>query len=344
MSTIFYSTFITGFEKVIEEALLLRLKKVIVQTVGDGFIVYRTDSSMDDIKRLKFLNNSFVFLKKMEGTSGKTINDLLLEVIKDKAMVRDIHTAFKGKRHTIRIRASVENQFVGVDKALQKKVEQVLIGQGNLTVDRSLADLELWVSMRKEGFTLFGVRFTKRANYEKTLAKGELYPELTYLLCLLSDPKKEDVFLDPFCGSGAIALQRASSFPCKQVLAGDVDASLVNALRKRIERSRNKITVGRWDARKLATFDTASVDAVVTDPPWGNYGTTDIDLDALYHDMLIEFSRVLKPYGTLVVLTAQYELFESKLADVEESLVLIAQYHTLVSGRKAGVFVVKRAP
>jgi len=269
---------------------------------------------------------------------------MLLEVIKDKAMVRDIHSAFKGGRYTIRIRASVENQFVGIDKELQQKVENALTGQGNLTVDRSLADLELWVAMRKEGFTLFGVRFTKRANYEKTLAKGELYPELTYLLCLLSDPKKEDVFLDPFCGSGAIALQRASSFLVKQVLAGDTNAGLVNALRKRIEKSRHKITVGRWDARKLTTFKDGTVDVIVTDPPWGNYGTANIDLDALYRDMLVEFIRVLKPYGTLVVLTAQYELFESKLADVEESLVLIAQYHTLVSGRKAGVYVLKRAP
>ncbi len=344
MSTLFYSTFITGFERVVKETLLRRLKNVMIQTVGDGFVVYRTNSSMDDIKRLKFLNNSFVFLKKVEGTREKTIDTMLLEVIKDKVMMRDIHNAFKGKRYTIRIRASVENQFVGVDKELQKKVENMLIGQGNFTVDRSLSDLELWVSMRKEGFTLFGVRFTKRANYEKTLAKGELYPELTYMLCLLSDPKKDDIFLDPFCGSGAIALQRAASFPHKQVLAGDMDAGLVNALRKRIERSRNKITVGRWDARKLTTFDAASVDAIVTDPPWGSYGTADIDLDVLYRDMLTEFIRVLKAYGTLVVLTAQYELFESKLADVEEALVLIAQYHTLVSGRKAGVYVLKRAP
>lgn len=344
MSTLFYSTFITGFESVVTEALQNRLKDVSIQTIGDGFVIYRTNSSMDEIKRLKFLNNSFVFLKKVEGTREKTIDTMLLDVIKDKAMMRDIHTAFAGKRYTIRIRALVENQFVGVDKELQKKVENMLTGQGNFTVDRSLPDLELWVSMRKEGFTLFGIRFTKRANYEKTLAKGELYPELTYMLCLLSEPKKEDVFLDPFCGSGAIAVQRAQSFPFQQVLAGDMDADLVSMLRKKTGKLRKKITMGRWDARNLTTFKDASVDAIVTDPPWGNYGTANVDLGALYRDMLNEFIRVLKAYGTLVVLTAQYELFESKLANVEEALVLIAQYHTLVSGRKAGVYVLKRAP
>src|SRR5205823_14210867 len=39
---------------------------------------------------------------------------------------------------------------------------------------------------------------------------------IAHLLCLASDPKPADVFLDPMAGSGAIAWERAKAFPYAQ--------------------------------------------------------------------------------------------------------------------------------
>ena len=48
------------------------------------------------------------------------------------------------------------------------------------------------------------MRLTKHKAYEKILHKGELRPELSHILCSISEPDADDIFLDPFCGSGTI--------------------------------------------------------------------------------------------------------------------------------------------
>ena len=58
-----FSTFITGFDKVISNELTKRLKGVEILQLTDGLVIYKTTSSLDEIKKLKFLNNSFVLLK-----------------------------------------------------------------------------------------------------------------------------------------------------------------------------------------------------------------------------------------------------------------------------------------
>ncbi len=63
------------------------------------------------------------------------------------------------------------------------------------------------------------------------------------LLALISEPNKEDKFLDPFTGLGSIPIQRALLSPYKRIFAYDIDNRQVDQLRKKVNKLRLNILV-----------------------------------------------------------------------------------------------------
>lgn len=337
----YFSTFTTGFSDVIKEVLPKILDDFTIELIKDGLIIYKTSSPIERIKSVPYFNNSFLVIKYFPKLEANPIKQMFKQVLNDPGLENVISKSISKKRTTFRIIAKDE-QMVSVDKNILTNLERKLSRINNLVVDRTLPQIEFWFMIRREGYGLFGLRLTKRPNYEKTLEKGELYPEFAAILCLLSEPSREDIFLDPFCGYGSIPMQRVKNFPYKQVLASDIDPKLTNRLGDKVKKMGKKIVVGRWDAQDLRTFENNSVDKIVTDPPWGLHSGTNLNIDNLYKRMLLEFSRVLKQNGILVVLTANKELFDELLHTSRENFMLIAKYDTLVSGRKAGVYKIQK--
>lgn len=322
----------------IANELSKRLKDVEIILLVDGLIIYKTTSAAEEIKRLKFLNNSFILLKKFENISENSLENITKNLIQDQNLPLVVKQVFSKRQFKFRIRASVRNQFAALNKSLLKALEEKIIcSSKNLTVDRSLPDIEFLIVIRSERFGLAGIQLTNRPNYEKTLEKGELYPELAYILCLISEPNKDDVFSDPFAGHGAIPAQRLN-FPHKQIIAGEIDADLQRKLKNKFGK---KIIVALADALSLSLFADNSIDKIVTDPPWGLYNT-EKDIPKFYSLMLKQFLRVLKHDGIMVILTAQKELIEELLSKFEGRLKLEEKYTTLVSGKKAGVYKIRK--
>jgi len=338
----YYSTFITGFTDVVKDNLQKHLKDVQIDLITDGLVIYKTTADIETIKRLRFLNNSFVLIKYFPKLGKNPIQEMVKQVAKDIRLVPIIRNPLMGKKAKFRVMAMSENQAVKMDNDLRIRLEKNISEGKYLSIDRSLPDIEFLFSTRSEGFGLFGLRFTKRPNYEKTLEKGELYPELAYLLCLISEPTANDTFLDPFSGSGSIPISRAISFPFKTVYASDKDTKLVEKIKSKARKVRGNFIIGNWDALKLESLGNKSIDKIVTDPPWGLYGNKELNLEHFYEDMLKEFSRILKKDGLLVLLTAQKETVELLLNKFTSEFVLIKRYDTLVSGKKAGVYKIRK--
>jgi tRNA G10 N-methylase Trm11 len=334
----YFSTFITGFDDIVADELNKCLRGVEIVLLNDGLVVYKTTSSKEEIKKLRFLNNSFVLLKKFDKVSESSTNNILKSLIKDESLVNIVCQSFPRKILKFRIRASVKNQFVSIDRNLLVNFEdKITQNVHNFRVDRSLPDMEFLITVRSEGFGLAGAQFTSRPNYERTLEKGELYPELAYILCLISEPNENEVFFDPFAGHGSIPAQRLN-FPHKQIMAGEIDRDLQRKLEIKFGK---RVVVAPVDALSLSTISDNSIDKIVTDPPWGLYDTGK-DIPKFYFLMLKQFTRVLKHDGTIVILTAQKELMEDLLSKFEGQLKLEEKYSTLVSGKKAGVYKIKK--
>ena len=337
----YFSTFITGTGEVIREAIKKKpLQKFKIILLLDGLVIYKTAYSLRDIRSIRYFNNSFILLKLFKKVSAAPINQMLKESLKDSRMKIIVPNNIRQRVRTFKIVTSLENQTVAADRSLLKKLEDKISKDIELKLNITKPDLEFWFLARREGIGLFGLRITYKDRY---LEKGELRPELAHILCLISEPSPKDIFLDPFAGSGAIPLERAVSFPYKEVIAIDSKSSLVDELKKKIKREmpKKKILVKQEDALNLSDIQDASIDKIVTDPPWGIYEGMKMPLSEFYSKMLKEFFRVLRPNGIAVILMGDKLEFERSL-EIVNSICMLSKYDILVSGNKTRIYKIKK--
>lgn len=338
--TTYFSTFITGFSEPVEEQLRDDLPDIRIDLLLDGLVVYSSPEEPQRIKGLRYLNNSFILLRQLNIKSHDLPEDVLKTLSTNIDFKNAILPLSLPKGTTFRLIVSKENQMTGVKKATTKYIENKILAKTHLQLNPLKADVEFWFLIRSEGKAFFGIRLTGLTETKGKPEKGELRAELAHLLCLLSKPDASDTFLDPFCGSGAIPLERSLSFPYKQIVASDSDLSLVEALKHK-ELPQKVFRVSQMDALTLDGIEDQSIDKIVTDPPWGFYnadGKQEMDLDEFYEDMLKAFTRVIKPNGTIIILTARKEILEEALMK-QRSLHTSKRYDILVSGKKAGAYV-----
>ena len=122
-------------------------------------------------------------------------------------------------------------------------------------------------------------------------------------------------------------------------MMGDNDSNAVRRLRRQFSSliEEGKAAVYQWDARDMTPLEDDSIDRIITDPPWGMYDAERYgNLLAFYVDFMCEFARVLRPGGTLVMLSAAKA--ETMRASREAGLVPTGKLDILVNGKKASIF------
>ncbi|MFH1522264.1 MAG: RsmD family RNA methyltransferase [Patescibacteria group bacterium] len=342
----YFSTFITGFNSLIKESLRQKIRDADIINIFDGLIIYRTSSNLENIKEIRFFNNSFVLLKLFKRTENESLNQLIKKINNDQKLPRLILKNLPAKKCFFRVIISKENRMIPTSRSLISDLEKKFSKITTLKVSRSKPDIEFWLMLRREGVGFFGMRFTQNHDQEKYLAKGELRSELAHILCLISEPSSKEICLDPFCGSGAIPIERVLSYPCKYVIASDNNSKIIDNLRLKVKninnaRIKDKLLIKYWDAVYLKEIEDNEIDKIVTDPPWGLH-FKNMDLDNFYLNMLKEFNRILRMGGIIVILISQKELFEKVLRKFSDELRIIREYSTLVSGQKATVYKINK--
>jgi 23S rRNA G2445 N2-methylase RlmL len=350
----YYMSFPTGFEQVVRDALPERVPGARIRSLLPGAVEFTTAGAEAAVSSIGFCQNVFAVLHGERCGSGRPVETLLRNVhsVRLPRWIRGHREVRDGR--TFRIVTSNANSPVSVSPRLRSAAEKRLRGMLRMSVARSGADVEVWFLARREGAGYILLRLTRRRATEKTLRKGQLRPEVCHLLCLMSKPRKSDRFLDPFCGYGAIVLERGRSFPATAIRAVDIDPAATDALRRAVmlERWGAVATVETGDARSLASIESGSVSAIVTDPPWGVYrgggigrgGVSDGELSALYGRMLGEFVRVLRVGGRAVVLMGRESPFPQELGRRSRHLCVDGRCNVLIGGRKAVVYSLVRSP
>lgn len=261
-------------------------------------------------------------------------------LIEDRALRLKLPVAY-ARNKTFRIITSVANQLVQIDNDLMQMIERLVSNKTGLKPNRAKPDFEFWLAQRSEGYGFFAFRLSHHQAYDKSLQKGELRPELANILCRLSQPSPNELFLDPFCGSGAIPIQRAKFFPKGLVIASDIDDKKVNALKVRIKALglTKRAVVRRDDALNLTRYQSGSIHKIVTDPPWGHFMQTSSPIAEFYARMLGEFDRILRPNGLSIVVTGETLALDNSLGRLSSRLTVSQRFNILLSGKKAGVYV-----
>lgn len=335
---LYLSTFISGTQEIIKELSLKYIKDIKIKEILDGAIIYESKSGINQIRQLKFFNNSFIILKDFE--SNLSFLEIFNKILESKNIFNKILINLGKKDRYFRIMFSKENEFISFDKRELVKLENKIIkeSQNKLILDIYHPNFEFWFLKRREA-SFFLLRITHNT-YDK-LEKGELRPELAFILTYLSEPKKEDIFLDPFAGYGSLVFSRAKNFPSKLIIINDKNKKYNGFWNKKLDNLKNLNLVRKnQDALNFISEKEKSVNKIVTDPPWGDYEKLNNKKD-FYSKMLKEFFRIIKDEGIIVLLLSRDDSFLELLKDFK-NLKIIKKIDILVSGKKASIYKLKK--
>ena len=244
-----------------------------------------------------------------------------------------------------RLRGVSQNLIDG-EKTINKIINS--LKKRNVKINfRSPYKVEIFLA---EGMVVVGLRllninlkeFEKRRPRKRPFFKpGPLDPRLSRALVNLSRLRKGGVFLDPFCGTGGIALE-ACLIGASKVLCGDIDKLMSRGSRKNLEhfkcQSKSLNYIG--DALKLPLGK--PVDSIATDPPYGrSTSTKGKSVKTIYRGFLEESLTILKKGGYLVF-AGPTRIKPEKIAE-DVGLNIIEKHYMYVHGSLTRSIIVSKA-
>jgi len=342
------AAFIPGLQDVIADIVKERLSDVKILKLFDGAILFETKTTYDKFNFFCF-NNIFAVIDFSEDTHTEAqrnrennekgailIKRYIKKILKEDIFTKDVISNNSKNFHTFRIVVSNENTPAAIDEKLRDEAEKLISCLSGLKVNRALPDTEFWFLRRSEGISLFMKRLTLRSSWEKTLHKGELPPPLAWTLCRLARLSHSDTVLDPFCGYGSIPEAAVKHFHITKFIACDSSREAYRYTEERFKKRKSaELTLYNEDFSKLPSLvKEKSVDAIVTDPPWGLFKQTGGGV--LPEKMFDVFGKLLKDGGRAAVL---YENNDSFLKKVPDNFKLKTNIPILLSGRKAVIYL-----
>lgn len=267
-------------------------------------------------------------------------------------------TGRQPKTFRVVARKSGEHTFRRVDA--QQAVEGALrsrLPRSRLVEDD--ADAEFWLSIIGQ-IGLLGLRVTSAQRRRTGQAGADparpvraatpdqsrlaslpaaLKPSVARAMVRLSEPRPEDIVLDPFAGTGTLLFERGVAGPAARLMGSDRDEHAVRALRRNARALHLSVEAQVWDALELPLED-GSVHAVLTNPPFGKrVALPKGDAGQFYRRAVREISRVLRPGGRLVLVTNQFAAMSEAIQRTGGALRLRRRIRVLLRGEPATIFV-----
>jgi tRNA (guanine6-N2)-methyltransferase len=295
-----------------------------VKRTGRGVVVFRADITP---KLLKLQVTEDVYLLAW-GTDSLTYATEDLKTIRTwtarkpdwPTLLRHHHAIRplkKGQKPTYRIVCQMQGEHgyrrTDAREAFTQGLGSV-IPHGWLPAEEN-AWIEFWLTIKGNSATC-GVRLTDRTmrhrEYKTEHVIASLRPNVAAAMARLAGPGPGMTIIDPMCGAGTILAETADLAGRRRltdcvILGGDLDPNAVHCTRENLNRFA-QVPVIRWDATRLPLAD-ASVDRIVSNPPFGEQLLTKAIIGPLYRLMLREYDRVLKPAGRVVMLVSDMETF-----------------------------------
>jgi 16S rRNA G966 N2-methylase RsmD len=293
-------------------------------------------ASRSQLASLQYVKNAFAVLAEVPRTSLQADIDALTRRLRTSSnlMPKEAHG------RAFRLMFSIDGELVGVPAPSRQRLVSVIEARtrGAFNARGGGSGTEFWLIGRRDLDTLL---FCERLSTGRAAraARGALATDLSTLLVLASRPRPEDVFLDPFGGSGAIVAARAA-WPARSLTDSDLRARQ-HAPQFSSSGRAPRVRVLAEDARTLPSVPDDSIDVIVTDPPWGEYEELDQPYPEFAAAVLACFRRVLKDGARVVLLLSRRsaDLVDDLLPP--HSLVMQRRLDVLVNGHPSTVLVAR---
>ncbi len=196
-------------------------------------------------------------------------------------------------------------------------------------------------------FGFVGIQYTKQSLYKRFKKAfnhiASIKATIAYGMITLAEIKKNDVVLDPMCGSGTIVMELASLFRDKiKIIAMDISSRCVEGTQENVKLNgfSSYVEVKKGDATQLEKYN-LQVNKVITNPPYGIKSGKKKDLRELYSKFLSSLGKVLYPEGRAVIINLHGAMFRRVI--MKTGLFKIVHERVVESGGLfPHVFVIER--
>jgi hypothetical protein len=296
----------------------------------DSSMIFESDTRPPQVAQIPFVKNSFTVIA---DTVRRDLDKGVLELADT---LRD--GGLDANADTFRVMFHVDGELVPVGPRAKRALEsEIAYASGQRMVGRGSGE-EYWVVGRTDFDYLMLCRRHIRPK-RAAKAAGAISHELSSLLVAASRPESDDVFLDPFAGSGSFTNARVP-FPARRIVYSDTDLDRLREDFPAAVRESRDIEFLADDALTLPSIADSAVDVIVTDPPWGEYEELPLELPDFLDATARSFDRVLDAErGRFVILIARRAAPEAERALAANNLAIGSVHEILVNGHPATVLV-----
>ncbi|KYN20046.1 PREDICTED: THUMP domain-containing protein 3-like [Trachymyrmex cornetzi] len=230
-------------------------------------------------------------------------------------------------------------------KDVARVIGEILQDKFHWLVDLSMYHLEIVCKLIDDQL-ITHLRVTHKSKHHRNIINfgpTTLRSTICYNLLKLANPKLGDIIVDPMCGGGSIPIEAALAFPHLYVLCGDNDSRATDRTKSNMDASAVtcKIDLVQWTASKLP-FKDSFVDIIVTDMPFGKRSGNKSYNKIFYKKFLLEFGRIVKSNGRIILLTYDRNNFKDALMAAGDLFWVIKIIGVNVGGLPAAVYVLNR--
>ncbi|MDT2797865.1 class I SAM-dependent methyltransferase [Enterococcus cecorum] len=331
----YFATVLPGLESLLKEEINVKLVRTKIVGTTRGKVFIKTTLNLEQLKTLKLADNIYQVISQFKiGFHRKDLQNLYKQIYQ-----LDLKPFLKKGSFYVNVSRKGSHTYSRFE-AGQKAMEGIKNRYPHRQIGTANShDMEFRLDI-ENSHAVFSLKLTD-ATYRfrqnnKVFTAASLLPTVAHAMVWLSNPKKEDVFIDPCCGSGTILSERLS-YPFTYVGGGDIDKNTVSTAKMNLKNSFAEVT--QWDARELV-FTDDSISKIVTNLPFGRQISFGAKTEEVNLAILTEIYRVLANEGTAVVLSEGW----SKIVQEAKALgfSLIESYNLSLKGLHPTIYVFRK--
>lgn len=305
----FMCTMVAGFEQLVVGELYEKLRNIDNVKIMRGKVLFSCNATKDKLLTLECTDNIYYYIGELKiGPHKKDLDDFYNDI---KSINFKAASDFLGITKIPKIIVSTSKkgkQTYSRFEVSKCATRAIIDGNKYIAGDVANHNMPIRIDIENSG-CIVSVQITpanfkyRGNNYE--FMPGGIRPTIASALIRLGKPKAEDVFYDPFCGSGTIPRERARH-RAKRIMASDINPVAVENARINLP---TFVKVFCCDATQMKTAD-KSIDVIISNIPWGKQIAVQ-DIGQLYISFLNEAKRVLRDEGRMILLTDRDEIVEA---------------------------------